>query len=85
LHEKNKFRNCKNLKRQKGELLFLSKALNGHFSNDLFGELFFQSKQYWHRCYDFKNIFTEKFGENIGIFCSNYCLFMQKFDHNIGI
>jgi hypothetical protein len=24
------------------------------------------------RCYDFKNIFDKKFGENIGIFCSNY-------------
>jgi hypothetical protein len=23
------------------------------------------------RCYDFKNIFAEKFGENIGVFCSN--------------
>jgi hypothetical protein len=24
------------------------------------------------RCYDFKNIFAEKIGENIGVFCSNY-------------
>jgi hypothetical protein len=23
------------------------------------------------RCYDFKNIFTETFGENIGVFCKN--------------
>jgi hypothetical protein len=25
------------------------------------------------RCYDFKNIFAEKFGENIGVLFSNYC------------
>jgi hypothetical protein len=25
------------------------------------------------RCYDFLNIFGEKFSENIGVFCSNYC------------
>jgi hypothetical protein len=25
------------------------------------------------RCYDFKNIFAEKFSENIGVFGSNYC------------
>jgi hypothetical protein len=25
------------------------------------------------RCNDFKNIFAEKFGQNIGVFCSNYC------------
>jgi hypothetical protein len=24
------------------------------------------------RCYDFKNIFAEIFGENIGVFSSNY-------------
>jgi hypothetical protein len=24
------------------------------------------------RCCDFKNIFAEKFGESIGVFCSNY-------------
>jgi hypothetical protein len=24
----------------------------------------------WDRCYDFKNIFTEKFGEDIGVFDS---------------
>jgi hypothetical protein len=36
------------------------------------------------RCYDFKNILAEKFGENICIFCLNCCYFLQKFDHNIG-
>jgi hypothetical protein len=25
------------------------------------------------RCYDFKNIFAENFGTNIGVFCSNHC------------
>jgi hypothetical protein len=30
----------------------------------------------------FKNIFAEKFGKNIDVFCSKY--FLQKFDHNIG-
>jgi hypothetical protein len=25
------------------------------------------------RCYDFLNIFAEKFSENIGVFYSNYC------------
>jgi hypothetical protein len=25
------------------------------------------------QCYDFLNIFDEKFSENIGVFCSNYC------------
>jgi hypothetical protein len=33
------------------------------------------------RCYAFKNIFAEKFGENIGVFRSNYSWFFQKFDH----
>jgi hypothetical protein len=32
----------------------------------------------------FANIFDEIFGENIGVFCLNYCLFLQIFDHNIG-
>jgi hypothetical protein len=27
----------------------------------------------WDRCYDFLNIFAEKFSENIDVFCSNYC------------
>jgi hypothetical protein len=30
----------------------------------------------WDRCYDFLNIFAEKFGKNIVIFCSNYCYFL---------
>jgi hypothetical protein len=30
------------------------------------------------RCYDFLNIFAENFRENIGVFCSNYCKFLQK-------
>jgi hypothetical protein len=34
--------------------------------------------QIFHRCYDFKNIFAEKCGKNIGIFCSNYCLVFTK-------
>jgi hypothetical protein len=32
----------------------------------------------WDRCYDFENIFAEKFSENIGVFCSNYSLFFGK-------
>jgi hypothetical protein len=28
--------------------------------------------QIWDRRCDFKNIFGEKFGENIGVLCSNY-------------
>jgi hypothetical protein len=31
-----------------------------------------------------QNIFAEKNGDNIGVFCSESCLFLQKFDHNIG-
>jgi hypothetical protein len=31
------------------------------------------SARTWDRCYDFKNIFAQIFGENIGVFCSNYC------------
>jgi hypothetical protein len=36
------------------------------------------NKPIWDRCYDFKNIFAENFGENIGVFCSNYCNFAGK-------
>jgi hypothetical protein len=33
----------------------------------------------------FKNIFAEKSGENISVFCPNYCYFLvKKIDHNIG-
>jgi hypothetical protein len=35
-------------------------------------------------CYDFLNIFAEKFGKNIGIFGTNFGYFLQKSDHNIG-
>jgi hypothetical protein len=38
----------------------------------------------WDRCYGFSNIFAEKFGKNIGVFCSNYSYFLKKIDHNIG-
>jgi hypothetical protein len=27
----------------------------------------------WDRCYDFKNIFAEKFSKFFWVFCSNYC------------
>jgi hypothetical protein len=30
-----------------------------------------------------KSIFAEKFGENNGVFCSNNCYFLQKYDNNI--
>jgi hypothetical protein len=36
------------------------------------------------RCYDFLNIFAEKFSEKIGVFDSKQSYIMQKFDHNIG-
>jgi hypothetical protein len=32
----------------------------------------------------FKNIFAEKFSENIGVIWSNYCLLLQKNDYFIG-
>jgi hypothetical protein len=35
------------------------------------------------QCYDFKNIFGKRFGKNVAIFCPNYCLLVQKLDHNI--
>jgi hypothetical protein len=34
---------------------------------------FFQHRVTWDRCYDFLNIFAEKFSEKIGVFCINYC------------
>jgi hypothetical protein len=37
------------------------------------------------RCYDFWNIFAEKFSKKIGVFDSKQGLNMQNFDHNIGI
>jgi hypothetical protein len=30
----------------------------------------------WDRCYDFKTIFANFLGEEIGVFCSNYCQFL---------
>jgi hypothetical protein len=36
------------------------------------------------RCYDFLNIFAEKFGEKNGIFDSKQSRTMQNFDHDIG-
>jgi hypothetical protein len=30
------------------------------------------------RCYDFLNIFAEKFGKNIGVFSTNYSQFCKK-------
>jgi hypothetical protein len=37
----------------------------------------------WDRCYDFLNIFAEKFSENIGAFLLKpQLVFLQKFDHN---
>jgi hypothetical protein len=36
------------------------------------------------RCYDFLNIFAEKFSEKIGVFDLKQSKIMQNFDHNIG-
>jgi hypothetical protein len=36
------------------------------------------------RCYDFKNIFAEKFGEKMAFLTENKANFFKKFDHNIG-
>jgi hypothetical protein len=38
----------------------------------------------WDRCYDFLNIFAEKFSEKIGVFAQATASFCKKFDHNIG-
>jgi hypothetical protein len=37
------------------------------------------------RCYDFLNIFAEKFCEKIGVFDSKQSKILKKVDHNIGI
>jgi hypothetical protein len=37
------------------------------------------------RCYDFLNIFAEKFSENIGVFWLKLLLVCEKIDHNIGL
>jgi hypothetical protein len=34
------------------------------------------------RCYDFKNIFAEKFSKSFCVFCSKHC--SKNCDHNIG-
>jgi hypothetical protein len=36
------------------------------------------------RCYDFLNIFAEKFSEKIGVFDSKQSKIVQNYDHNIG-
>jgi hypothetical protein len=36
------------------------------------------------RCYDFLNIFAEKFGEKIGVFDLKQSYIMQNFDLKIG-
>jgi hypothetical protein len=37
------------------------------------------------RCYDFKNVFAEKFGENMGgVFFAQMTASFLKIDHNIG-
>jgi hypothetical protein len=36
------------------------------------------------RCYDFLNIFAEKFSKKIGVFDSKQSWIMQNFDYNIG-
>jgi hypothetical protein len=36
----------------------------------------------WDRCYDFLNIFAEKFSEKIGVFDSKQSLIMQNLDNN---
>jgi hypothetical protein len=39
----------------------------------------------WGRCYDFKNIFAKKFGENIGgFFLLKLQLVLEKMYHDIG-
>jgi hypothetical protein len=57
----------------------LAKNKRPHLSGspELMGNL----KKNWDRCYDFKSIFAEYFGHSI--FCSNYCYFLHKYDHNI--
>jgi hypothetical protein len=41
----------------------------------------YSSGMTWDRCYDFWNIFAEKFSEKIGVFDSKQRWIMQKFDH----
>jgi hypothetical protein len=37
----------------------------------------------WDRCYDYKNIFAEKLGKNVGVFDQTTAVY-KKIDHNIG-
>jgi hypothetical protein len=39
----------------------------------------------WDRCYDFLNIFAEKFSEKIGVFDSKQRQILNNCDRNIGI
>jgi hypothetical protein len=39
----------------------------------------------WDRCYDFKNIFAEKFSQKMAFLTQNKAKFWKKFDHNIDI
>jgi hypothetical protein len=36
------------------------------------------------RCYDFLNIFAEKFSENVGVFAQTTASFFKNCHHNIG-
>jgi hypothetical protein len=52
--------------------MYLGKGFTCKLTRE-FMDLFLNNRsQTWDQCYDFKNIFAEKFSENIGIFCSNY-------------
>jgi hypothetical protein len=42
-------------------------------------------KHCWDRCYDFYNIFAEKFVKNIGVFLLKLLLVFFKCDHYIGL
>jgi hypothetical protein len=54
---------------------------NGAFLKKNFLKTYAQMGKFcpiWDRSYDFKNIFAEKFRENIGVFCSNCCYFFKN-------
>jgi hypothetical protein len=38
----------------------------------------------WDRCYDFKNIFAEQFGEKMGVFWFKMLSVLQNLDPDIG-
>jgi hypothetical protein len=50
----------------------------------IFGTLFLSVSRFWGRCYDFKNIFAKKLGENKGVFDQTSASFCNKFFHNLG-